>query len=112
MAIIFYNVAKELLSCPSQTSKIDIHDLLKQKQMITGGKQALANQHENALLPVHHQMQQEAHSIKEFIIIVVVANTISYLLLMGIVKGCRCGIRYIANMTRQIDNLTNREENP
>ena len=44
MIIIILNNAKEVLACPSQTSNIDIHDLLKQKQMLNGGKQALANE--------------------------------------------------------------------
>ena len=110
MIIIILNNAKEVLACPSQTSNIDIHDLLKQKQMLNGGKQALANQKVTALLPVHHQIQQEAQSIKEFVIIVIIANTISNLLLIGIIQCCRCGIRYVAKVTREIDNLRNKEE--
>ena len=110
MIIIILNNAKEVLACPSQTSNIDIHDLLKQKQMLNGGKQALANQKVTALLPVHHQIQQEVQSIKEFVIIVIIANTISNLLLIGITQCCSSGIRYMAKVTLEIDNLRNWDE--
>lgn len=110
MIIIILNNAKEVLACPSQTCNIDIHDLLKQKQMLKGGKQALANQKVTSLLPVHYQIQQEAQSIKEFVIIVIIANTISNLLLIGIIQCYRRGIRYVTKVTREIDNLRNKEE--
>ena len=88
LMIILSNIEKAS-ECPSQTSNVDIHDLLKQKQLLNGGKQALSNQKVASLLPIHHQIQQEHRSVKEFIILVIVANTISTLLLIGIIQICR-----------------------
>ena len=108
---IFLIIIKESPSCPSQSSNIDIHDLLKQKQVLTGGKQALANQKVESLLPVHHQIQQESQAIKEFMIIVIFANTISFLFLIGIIQCCKCGIRYVVRVTREIENLRHKDDN-
>ena len=80
LTTILLNNIKEMDTCPSQSSNIDIHDLLKQKQVLTGAKQALASQKVESLLPVHHQIQQESQAIKEFMIVVIFANTISFLL--------------------------------
>ena len=108
---IFLIIIKEIPSCPSQSSNIDIHDLLKQKQVLTGGKQALANQKVESLLPVHHQIQQESQAIKEFMIMVIFANTISFLLLIGIIQCCKCGIGYVVRVTREIENLRHKDDN-
>ena len=108
---ILLNIIKEIPSCPSESSIIDIHDLLKQKQVLTAAKQALANQKVESLLPVHHLIQQESQAIKEFMIIVIFANTISFLLLIGIIQCCKCGIRYLVGLTREIENLRQKDDN-
>ena len=87
-----------------------MHDLLKQKQVLNGGKQVLSNQEVEALLPIHHQIRQEHRSVKEFIILVIVANTISTLILIGLIQICRLGMRYIANVHHEIELLRTREE--
>ena len=110
LATILLNNIKGIDTCPSQSSNIDIHDLLKQKQVLTGAKQALANQKVESLLPVHHQIQQESQAIKEFIIVVIFANTISFLLLIGIIQCCRWGVGYVVNLTREIENLRNKDD--
>ena len=110
LMIILLNVEKAM-ECPSQTSNVDIHDLIKQKLMQNGGKQDLSNQKVESLLPIHHQIQQENRSVKEFIILVVVANTISTLLLIGIIQICKVGMRYTANVLHEIETLRAREEN-
>ena len=110
LMIILSNIEKAS-ECPSQTSNVDIHDLLKQIQLLNGGKQALSNQKVASLLPIHHQIQQEHWSVKEFLIFVIVANTISTLLLIGIIQIRRVGMRYIANVMHEIETLRTREEN-
>lgn len=73
--------------------------------MLRGGKQSLSEQKIHALLPVHHQIKQENESLKEYMIWIIVINTISNAILYGLIKMCACGFRYAMRIQREIEIL-------
>ena len=100
-------IIHDILSCPKQN--VDIHNFLKQKQAMKDAPDILNTQPVKNLIPLHHQMKQESESIKEFMLLLILTNTASFLCLFGIFWICRCGVTYITNVTRELQTLRSRE---
>ena len=105
--ISLFIMVNETISCPRQN--VDIHIFLKQKQVMKDAPDFLNTQPVKNLIPVHHQLKQESESIKEFMLLVILTNTASFLCPFGIFWICRCGVTYITNVTRELQTIRNRE---
>ena len=100
-------ITEEITSCPRQN--VDIHDFLKQKQLLKDAPDILSCQPMKSLIPVHHQIHQKSQSIKEFMLLVVLTNKASFICMFSIFWIRRCGITYTISVTRELETLWNRE---
>ena len=90
--------------CSSQ-SKIDIHDLVKQRLTQKGAKEFFGDQKVTALLPVHNQIMMENENTRRFITTVIIANTVSIFVILVIVEICKCGCRRMRDLLMEIEDF-------
>ena len=96
-------------ACSSQ-SKIDIHDLVKQKLTQKGAKEFFGDQKVTSLLPLHNQIMMENENMRKFITTVIIANTITIFTVLALLEMCKCGCRRMRDLMMEIEDFRNNSQ--
>ena len=65
----------------------------------------MGRQKSMALLPVHNQIMQENESMKEFIMMAIILNTIAIFTILGIWEICKCGCRRMRDLMLEVGDF-------